>query len=210
MSENSCFYGSHEPQPITPAKAAAHFATITRHRRIVRKLCFECGLYRQGMLHDLSKYSPEEFLVGARYFSGSESPNNEERRVRGYSSSWLHHKGRNKHHYEYWLDYSVRMIPGGYRPVRMPGCYVAEMFCDRVAASKIYRGEKYRDSDPLRYYLGSTTARFLHPDTAALLEKLLRMLAEKGEETTCGYIRTHMHKHTLEQELHSCGLFCNG
>ena len=59
--------------------------------------CFRIGLYKQGLLHDMSKYSPTEFLVGCRYYKGYMSPNNAERADRGYSSAWLHHKGRNKH-----------------------------------------------------------------------------------------------------------------
>ena len=83
----------------------AHFKTITKHRFLVMKYCFRCGLYWQGLIHDLSKYSPVEFWIGAKYYQGDHSPNDEERRDKGYSSAWLHHKGRNKHHLEYWIDY---------------------------------------------------------------------------------------------------------
>jgi hypothetical protein len=202
--------GESGPQPITLQKTAGHFKTITAHKLLVQQECFRVGLYRQGLLHDLSKYSPEEFWVGARYYTGTESPNNGERRAIGYSSAWLHHKGRNRHHYEYWIDYSTHMIKNGYTPVKMPGRYVAEMFCDRVAASKIYHGRKYSDSDPLNYYLRGNTSRFLHPETAALLEKLLRMLAEKGEDETCAYIREHLHKRSLKKLLHSAGWYIDG
>ena len=70
--------------------------------------CFQVGLYRQGLLHDLSKYSPKELLPGFRYFQGDRSPNDAERKAKGYSSAWLHHKGRNKHHLEYWIDYNIK------------------------------------------------------------------------------------------------------
>ena len=73
---------------------------------MVMKGCFSVGLYRQGIMHDLSKYMPSEFMVGAKYYQGTQSPNNAERADKGYSAAWLHHKGRNRHHYEYWLDYS--------------------------------------------------------------------------------------------------------
>lgn len=87
--------------------AIKHFKTITHHKILVAKGCFRVGLYRQGLLHDMSKYSPSEFLVGCKYYQGFRSPNDAERRAKGYSSSWLHHKGRNKHHFDYWLDYSI-------------------------------------------------------------------------------------------------------
>ena len=146
------------------------------------------GLYRQGLLHDLSKYSPVEFSAGAKYYQGDRSPNEIERKERGYSAAWLHHKGRNKHHLEYWIDYD----PGpGHRMtgMEMPVNYVAEMFCDRVAASKTYRGKAYRDGDPLDYYLASRDHYLIHPNTRALLERLLGMLAEEGEDRTFAYIR---------------------
>jgi hypothetical protein len=152
------------------------------------KGCFRIGLYRQGLMHDMSKYSPTEFLVGAKYYQGTRSPNNAEREVIGYSSAWLHHKGRNKHHFEYWLDY---MLPPkrGIGGMKMPEKYVFEMFVDRVSASKTYLGEKYDTSQPLAYYENGLAGTILHPETAALLHKLLKMLAEKGEEETYRYIR---------------------
>ena len=85
-----------------------HFETITRHKLLVMKYCFACGLYEQGLAHDLSKYSPTEFIPGCIYYQGDHSPNEAERLARGYSSAWLHHKGRNKHHLEYWIDYSIK------------------------------------------------------------------------------------------------------
>ena len=165
-----------------------HLKTINHHRALVRKHCFAVGLYRQGLTHDLSKYTPVEFLVGARYFQGDRSPNDAERKDRGYSSAWLHHKGRNKHHLEYWIDYT----PGGDHHMdgmKMPVRYVVEMFCDRMAASKTYRKDAYRDSDPYDYYQNSKAHYLLHPGTAALLESMLLKLKEEGEEAAFRFIR---------------------
>lgn len=166
-----------------------HFKTITYHKFLVMKGCFRVGLYKQGLLHDLSKYSPSEFLVGAKYYQGDRSPNNAEREAIGYSSAWLHHKGRNKHHYEYWIDYSTKEIPGGMAPAPMPVKYVVEMFMDRIAASKVYNKERYTDASPWEYYAKGKDTTPLHPKTKALLEKLLRMLARRGEAATFAYIR---------------------
>ena len=155
------------------------------------ELCFRLGLYAQGIMHDLSKYSPTEFLVGAKYFQGNRSPNAAEREDKGYTSAWLHHKGRNKHHIEYWIDYGLdegsTMIG-----MKMPVRYVVEMFCDRVAASKTYKGSSYKDSDPYNYYLRSKAHYIIHPQTAQLLEKMLKMLSEQGEEKTLRYIKTEI------------------
>ena len=167
-----------------------HFATITKHRHKVIAHCAKAGILWQGLRHDLSKYSLREFVPGAQYYTGTRSPNVGERLDKGYSEAWLHHKGRNRHHFEYWTDYNprTRLI----EPVKMPLRYVAEMFCDRVAASKIYRGAEYRDTDPLAYFMNSKGIRVIHSETSDFLEMLLRMLAEKGEEETFKFLRTYL------------------
>ena len=157
-----------------------HFETITRHKLLVMKYCFACGLYEQGLAHDLSKYSPTEFIPGCIYYQGDHSPNEAERADRGYSSAWLHHKGRNKHHLEYWIDYASNKT--GLGGMKMPLRYVCEMVCDRVAASKTYRGAAYRDSDPYDYYARSVDHYIIHPETAQTLEYLLRVLRDEGED----------------------------
>lgn len=166
----------------------SHLKTINHHKWLVLRSCFRLGLYRQGLMHDLSKYSPVEFRVGARYFQGNQSPNNIERREKGFSSAWLHHKGRNKHHLEYWVDYSQNE-GAGLCGMEMPVRYVVEMFCDRVAASKTYRGKLYADRDPYDYYMRSRNYYLLHPNTRALLERMLASLKENGEEETFAMIR---------------------
>ncbi len=168
-------------------KAIKHFRTITKHRHRVISHCFRAGIGFQGLFHDLSKYSPCEFFVGAKYYQGTKSPNEEERRLYGYSKAWMHHKGRNRHHFEYWTDYNPqrRVV----EPVEMPFNYLVEMFCDRVAASKIYNGKAYKDSDPLNYFLKSKATRFIHESTSKELEKMLRLLADKGEKEAFLYIK---------------------
>lgn len=166
-----------------------HFKTITRHKILVMQYCFRIGLYKQGLLHDLSKYSPTEFLVGCRYYQGNRSPNNAEREATGVSLAWLHHKGRNKHHYEHWVDYSLdgkHVIMGA----KMPRRYVAEMVMDRISASRNYHPATYTDSAPLEYFLKSKDKLwFVHEKTNEDLELLLRMLAERGEKETLKYIK---------------------
>lgn len=83
-----------------------HFKTITKHRHAVIRNCFKAGIPLQGLRHDLSKYLPSEFIPGAKFYQGTRSPNEAEREKYGYSAAWLHHKGRNKHHFEYWTDYN--------------------------------------------------------------------------------------------------------
>ena len=168
-----------------------HYKTITRHRHLVMKGCFEVGLYKQGLLHDLYKYNPIEFIPGAIYYKGTESPNNTERRKRGYSAAWLHHKGRNKHHFEYWIDYTLKEghpIEGNKMPVR----YVVEMYVDRVSASKNYQKVEYTDKSALLYYEKGKNRYMMHEDTEKLLVMLLKYLADNGEEATNELIRTRI------------------
>lgn len=165
-----------------------HFYTITRHKLLVMKYCFRVGLYKQGILHDLSKYSWTEFSTGVKYYQGYRSPNAAEIDEKGYSIAWLHHKGRNKHHMEYWIDYSMKgdeKVAG----IKMPVKYVVEMFCDRVAANRIYKKEGYEDGDPLAYYRMTEHTVIMHEDTRALLVKLLTMLKDHGEDKTFQYIK---------------------
>ena len=156
------------------------FITVCRHRRQVRKLCFRCGLVWQGLTHDLSKFSPSEFWSGAKFYQGNRSPQAREREVLGYSAAWLHHKGRNKHHFEYWTDFS----DGKKVYVKMPAKYLAEMICDRVAASKIYLKSSYTDSSPLEYFEAKTDKDGMNGQTCEQLRYFLTMLKEHGEKYT--------------------------
>lgn len=157
---------------------------------LVMRNCFACGLYWQGLTHDLSKYSPVEFWAGAKYYQGTRSPNEAQREAIGYTAAWLHHKGRNRHHLEYWIDYASDSA--GMCGMRMPVKYVAEMVCDRIAASKTYLRERYTDASPLAYYERGRDHLLLHPETRTLLEKCLHLLAEKGERAVFAYIRTEL------------------
>ena len=166
-----------------------HFRTITRHRHLVIRHCWKAGIFWQGLRHDLSKYSPTEFLPGARYYQGNRSPNEKEREVLGYSVAWMHHKGRNKHHFEYWNDYNPK--EKRVMPVKMPARYLAEMFCDRLAASKVYAGDQYQLDHSLSYFQNSNARKrgMLHPETEEKLMELLEILAQQGEEAAFAAVR---------------------
>lgn len=141
-----------------------HFKTITSHKLLVMKYCFKVGLYRQGLLHDLSKYSPTEFLVGAKYYQGTRSPNNAEREETGLSTSWLHHKGRNKHHFEYWYDFNSPIKT----PI-IPYKYVVELICDNIAASKVYLKDKWALNSQLNYFLNRKDLNYINPKIKDML-----------------------------------------
>ncbi len=164
-----------------------HFKTITWHRWLVRDGCFRVGLYRQGLTHDLSKYSPTEFCIGVRYYQGDRSPNGAEREQVGYSMAWMHHKGRNRHHFEYWTDMSLETRK--YEAVPMPRRYLVEMVMDRRAACMVYQGKNYHPSSALEYLERSKERLLMHPQTLQELTYILTMLAQQGEKETFRYIR---------------------
>ena len=168
--------------------AWGHFKTITKHRHMVLRNCFQVGLYWQGLTHDLSKYSPTEFRTGMRFYqNGKRSPNAAEREACGFSPAWIHHKGRNRHHFEYWTDLNLKT--NAYEPVPMPDTYLVEMVMDRIAACKVYRGKNYTDSAPLEYLERARESGMMHPETLEKLRELLTMLRDNGEKETFRYIR---------------------
>ena len=168
-------------------KAWQHLKTINHHKWLVLQGCFRVGLYWQGLTHDLSKYAPVEFMAGAKYYQGTRSPNTAEREDKGYSEAWMHHKGRNRHHCEYWTD--LNRETRVYAPIPMPRKYLAEMVMDRRAACMTYQGKDYRDDSALRYYERGLERNFMHEQTNRELQFLLTMLAEKGEKETFRYIK---------------------
>lgn len=170
----------------------AHFKTITRHRHQVMRHCFRVGLYWQGLTHDLSKYSPAEFWPGARYYQGTCSPTQQERRVLGHSLAWMHHKGRNKHHFEYWND--VNPQTHRYEPLEMPTRYFVEMCMDRIAASKVYLGEAYGAGEPLAYLERAGKNPWMHHATERCLRFVLTMLRDEGEAATFRFLKEVVRK----------------
>ena len=171
----------------------AHLHTVNRHRRLVRRYCLKLGLVWQGLTHDLSTYSPTEFWRGCKYYQGWRSPNDQERLENGVSLAWLHHKGRNRHHFEYWIDYCIapdgHVFMGG---CKMPKKYVAEMFCDRIAACRVYQGDQYTDASAYDYFQRTKGRFWIHEETSALLGRWLLLLKEEGEAAAFRQIRREL------------------
>lgn len=172
-------------------KLIKHLFTITNHRFKVRHYCFKAGLYKQGLFHDLSKYSIEEFIPSVKYYQGFKSPIGVERRTNGYSKAWLHHKGRNKHHPEYWIDLNVNEQV--YKPVEMPNKYIAECFIDHLAASKVYNKKNFQPKMLLEYYNNKEKNYVpMHDTSRKKLEYLFQLYIEFGEKETFKYIKKNM------------------
>ena len=154
--------------------------TICKHKAEVYKECKACGLVWQGLTHDLSKFSPAEFVPSAKYFQGSRSPIEAEKEALGYSNAWLHHKSHNKHHWEYWCDYDNDT--GAVFPHKIPYNYVVEMVCDWIGAGKVYSKAKWTQKEPLKYYNKVRAGRHFHPATERLILSFLGTISSAGLE----------------------------
>ena len=119
--------------------AVGHFSVICRHKYYVFQNCLVAGMPLTGIMHDMSKFSYIEFMEGVKYYQGTKSPIIACKEAEGYSKGWLHHKGRNKHHYEYWQD---NFDQGG-KSLQIPFKYALELVCDYIAAGKAYAGDSF-------------------------------------------------------------------
>lgn len=167
-------------------KCWRHFKTVSTHKWEVFKECKACGLFWQGLTHDLSKFGIVEFASSARYFQGNRSPIEAEKEAIGYSKAWLHHKGHNKHHWEYWTDFAE---DGTIIANKIPVKYVIEMVCDWIGAGKAYSKEKWTQAEPLNYYIKVRKGRHFHTDTEVLLMVMLGIINDEGLEAFHKYAR---------------------
>lgn len=159
-------------------KIINHIKTINRHKVGVFKCMRDCGKPIQGLLHDLSKYSPTEFFESIKYWTGKRSPIELAKEDKGYSLAWFHHRGRNKHHSQYWCDISF----GEVIPCEIPWKYLLELICDGVAAGKVYDGENWTCKTPLEYYKNRDSKSFYHTNTRKKLEFYYQYIATDGWE----------------------------
>lgn len=161
-------------------KIFEHFKLITKHKWYVFKHCCKAHLFRQGLTHDLSKYSPTEFFESVKYYNGKHSPIDECKSIKGYSLAWLHHKGKNKHHFEYYID----NINGEQVAIQMPYKYALELICDYLGAGQAYSKSKINK----RFYINeyewwvnkSTKPLAFHPQTKNFVSTMLRTMAKEG------------------------------
>ena len=165
-----------------------HLKTVIKHKFWVGYYCFKVGLYWQGLTHDLSKFSPIEFKTGCKYANGKMSPIDLEKQDKGYSEAWIHHKGRNKHHYEYWCD--GFNTPNGPTPVCMPFKYTLEMFCDYLGAGRAYMGNDFTfEKEYAWWQKRKTEICMMHPAQTHFLDTALEWLTKEN-----GFVSKKMYK----------------
>ena len=156
-----------------------HFALINRHRWLVFKLCCKIGLPWRGLVHDISKYSPTEFWESVRYYEGTRSPISAAKEEKGYSEAWLHHKGRNRHHAEYWVD-----VRAPEQTPIIPYQYVGEMLCDKLAAGIVYQGKKWKKEYQLEYLKKEKENVLINKKIEELITDFFTQVSLNGIEKT--------------------------
>ena len=152
-----------------------HLKTVLTHKRWVFYYASHLGYTWRGLVHDLSKFSPVEFNESVKFWTGKRSPILVAKEKNGISYAWLHHRGRNKHHYEYWID---KLDQGGV-PHKIPFKYVVEMVCDWCAACRTYtkdHGNVFKRE--YEWWKGHKSDVKIHKDSKKLVSVLLWNLAE--------------------------------
>ncbi len=156
-----------------------HLGLITHHRWLVFKLCCRAGEPWRGFVHDLSKYSPTEFLESVKYYTGTHSPITEAKKEKGYSKAWLHHKGRNKHHAEYWVDNTAP----DETPI-IPYKYAVEMICDKLAAGMAYKKKDFTYEYELNYWMKEKEKIKINKKTEEFVTAVLSSVVKDGINKT--------------------------
>ena len=136
-------------------KEFKHLKVITKHKFYVMIECFKRGLYWQGLVHDLSKYSLEEFVQSANYFQGTGTPINKVKSELGYSIAY----------------------EGKIKPIEnIPKKYLLEMVCDMVGASKAYLKGSYNPKEPLKYFIEHKDKWLMTEENKYFIQKELEKL----------------------------------
>ena len=159
-----------------------HLKKVLIHKIYVAHYCFMCRLYLQGLLHDMSKFSFTEFFESVKYYQGNISPIDACKKDKGYSLAWFHHRGRNKHHWEYWVD----DFQDGMVPKKMPFKYALEMVCDYLGAGKAYSGKKFTIQQEWAWWQTKRGLAVMHPDTFAFADFMFNEMNEKGIKNVLG------------------------
>ena len=153
-----------------------HLSLVLRHKWRVFVNCSSCGLVWRGLVHDMSKFSPTEFFESVKYYQGNRSPIGVCRRETGVSLAWLHHKGRNRHHIEYWTDDECVIQP------LMPYKYAVECVCDKLAATRVYAGKNYSTDLPLLHWKKYGCKAKGNPKPLQFVDEVFRDVELHGEK----------------------------
>lgn len=177
-----------------------HWNTVSKHRKWVRHYCFKMGLYWQGLTHDLSKYHPVEFLESVKYYQGTRSPIDACKEANGYSMAWFHHRGRNKHHHEYWIDNFDKGMTFNIMPYK----YFVEMLCDYLGAGRAYMGRNFSYVKEREWWQGKRETIAMHPKQIEMLDAIFDRLADKEAQGYDPMEETSLGMQWFVEEIYEC------
>lgn len=141
---------------------------VDRHRRLVLEEAIQLDIPGRGRLHDLSKFSLDEFGPYADYFYGGHKLGNVPSAVQeALDHAWLLHQKRNDHHWQYWV---LRKDDGPAKVLRMADDAAREMLADWRGAGRAIMGDK---ADTGAWYVKNRLRIMLHPETRAWIEEEL-------------------------------------
>ena len=178
-----------------------HIKLVSKHKWLVFKFSVKLGIPFRGLMHDLSKFSYDEFWESVKYYDGKVSPITKCKQENGYSKAWLHHKGRNKHHVQYWVDLGTK----GVAPV-IPYKYVVEMICDKLSASITYNGKNWTNSSEYEYWVKEKKRIIVNPKIENFLEEVFLNLKENGLEKILDkkYLKETYKKNCIDDKTEYC------
>ena len=157
-----------------------HLKTVLTHKYWVFVYCCKLGIPWQGIKHDMSKFSWTEFSESVKYYQGGKkSPIPVIKAERGYSKAWQHHKGRNKHHYEYWTDNYSK----GTTFIKIPFKYVIELIADWLSAGRTYNGKSFTIDDEIEWWNKWPEKCAINPETVELIDKIFKHIQMFGFES---------------------------
>ena len=169
------------------SRAFHHLKTVLKHKYWVFRYAWMAGIPFRGIIHDFSKFSPTEFCKSVKWYNGKQSPVACEREVMGFSEIWLHHRGHNSHHFEYWVywvdkDKDKDLGDGGVIVPIMPFKDALEMVCDWLGAGRAYLGTDFSMTKQIEYFDRATNSPFIHPQTKLFVWLMYQGLANASDK----------------------------
>ena len=139
-----------------------HLWVVIKHKYNVLVFATKLGIFWTGLVHDLTKFTPTEFCLSVKYFHGKKSPTIVERKDNdNFSYLCVAHTGRNKHHWQYWVDYTRNDIIVN----RIPYKHALEYVADVMSASKVYNPENFTFIVAYNYFKEHSQTYLMHPAT---------------------------------------------
>ena len=159
---------------------------VVKHRWFVMQEGLKLGVpFWQLLIHDLSKFRPDEFIPYARYFYGEYRPwsdftpglklvwlsayhYSKEGVEEAFNKAWLKHIHRNPHHHQHWV---LREDSGAVMALCMPHHYMLEMVADWRGAGRAINGK----DDTRTWYMANRDKMMLNSWTREQVEDILKL-----------------------------------